>query len=115
MQKLASILFALTILVSCTPSKSIFELSPSQSMSITGKGPGQNAAFNPYGDGKSQAVVKNIGEHSFMVRVQEKGEIITQIPVSPMEIKKVVLEEGYELYLDSELASKAKLTFRKYD
>jgi hypothetical protein len=115
MKKLATILFASAMLVACTPSKSIFELSPSQSMSITGKGPGQDAAFNPYGDNKSVAVVRNIGEHGFMIRVQEQGTIIRRIPISPKEKKEVVLEEGYELYLDSELASKARLIFKKFN
>ena len=37
----------------------IFELSPSQSMSFTGKGPDQDAALNPFSKMDSYGVIEN--------------------------------------------------------
>jgi len=39
-----------------------FELEPSQSMVITGKGPGQDATINPYYGQACYAIVENTGE-----------------------------------------------------
>jgi len=93
--------------------QSIFELSPSQSMSISGKGPGQDAAINPYLNSNSYGIIENIGMNDFTIRIQEKGKIIRMIVIKTKQIKKVNLLKGYELYLDSELKSKAKVEFEK--
>jgi PBP1b-binding outer membrane lipoprotein LpoB len=113
MKKLVTILMLAFVLQACSTSESIFELSPQQSMSITGKGPGQDAAFNPYGDMKSMASVKNLGKNSFTVRLQANGKIIDTVEVKPKMKEAFVLERGYELYLDSEQRGKAKVTFEK--
>jgi len=42
-----------------------FELQPSQSMSITGKGPGQDAAKNPFEGEDCLVLVENIGKVTF--------------------------------------------------
>lgn len=95
--------------------QSVLELPPYQSMSITGKGPGQDAAINPYAKVKSYAIVENIGKNEFSIRVQKSGEIIEQLPIKAGTIKKVKLLVGYELYLDSELEGKATVDFEKMD
>ncbi|WGD36036.1 hypothetical protein [Olleya sp. YS] len=93
--------------------KSVFELKPSQSMSITGKGSGQDAAINPYSASDCIAVIKNIGKNKFTIRIQKKGEIIKTIIILPKSTKKIVLKKEEELYLDSILKSKADVTFEK--
>ena len=83
-------------------------------MSITGKGPGQDAAFNPYAGGNSLAIVKNLGENHFKVRIQNNGEIIENITIQPDEKRQITLLKGFELYVDSEKKSKARINFKKY-
>lgn len=95
--------------------QTIFELEPSQSMLMTGKGPGQDGAINPYSDTNSYGIVENIGEHDFDIRIQQAGKIIEIITIKPKEIKKVSLLKGYELYFDCELKSIAKLEFQKIE
>ncbi len=105
------LLFALQ---ACTAQDAIFELSPQQSMSITGKGPGQDAAYNPYGDTKSISVVKNLGTTAFNVRIQQAGKIIQDITIMENGKQEFILEKGYELYLDSQDKGKAKVTFKEF-
>lgn len=105
----------LFVVQACSTSESIFELSPQQSMSITGKGVGQDAAYNPFGSTKSIATVKNLGKTSFKARTQFNGKIIDKIEVRPKNTNEFVLETGYELYLDSEQQGKAKVTFKRFD
>ncbi|MBQ4819072.1 hypothetical protein [Aquimarina sp. MMG016] len=90
-----------------------FELEPSQSMSITGKGPGQDAAENPFSGSNCYAIIENAGKNEFTIRIQEEGEIIETISIEKGVIKKVKLLKGYELYLDSKLKGKAKIEFQK--
>ena len=113
MRKFAFIILTSAVLSACVSSNSIFELSPSQSMSITGKGPGQDAANNPYSNQKSIAIIKNIGKNSFVIRVQNKGKLIDEITLNPSHKNAIILEKDSELYLDSEFASKARLKFKK--
>ncbi len=111
-----SFLFLLFLLSqACSSQNSIFELSPNQSMSITGKGPGQDAAFNPHSKTKSVGVIESLGPNEFTIRIQNNGEIIEQTQIYPDDVKEVILEIGNELYLDSKLKSKAKVTFKEYD
>ena len=77
-----------------------FVLEPSQSMIMTGKGSGQDGTINPYFGQDCIAIVKNIGDRQFSIRVQEKGKIIKEITILKGELKKVKLLKGYELYLD---------------
>ena len=92
-----------------------FELNPSQSMSITGKGPGQDATKNPYDGQNCFAIVQNIGKREFSIRTQQNGTIIEIIPIKNGETKKVKLLVGYELYLDTNSKGKAnaKVAFEK--
>lgn len=102
------------IMLSCSPSETIFDLSPQQSMSITGKGPGQDAAFNPYADTKSIAVVTSLSANPFTIRIQYEEKVINEIVVNREEEKEVILEQGYELYLDSQLVSRAQVKFKRF-
>jgi hypothetical protein len=86
-------------------------------MSITGKGPGQDAMKNPYDGQNCFAIVENIGKREFSIRTQKDGKIIETITIKKAEIKKVALLKGYELYLDtnSKGKAKAKVEFEKLD
>ncbi|KQC33147.1 hypothetical protein AAU57_07345 [Nonlabens sp. YIK11] len=77
-----------------------FVLEPSQSMIMTGKGPGQDATINPFVGQDCYAIIENIGDIPFSIRIQQAGEIIKEIPIEKGELKKVKLLKGYELYLD---------------
>lgn len=90
--------------------QSTFELEPSQSMLMTGKGPGQDGALNPYAGEDCYAVVQNTGRGEFSIRIQQDGKIIETIPVARNEEKKVALPKGYELYLDTGGKGKASAT-----
>lgn len=92
-----------------------FELKPSQSMLMTGKGPGQDATINPYDGQNCYAIVENIGKKEFSIRIQENGKILESIPILKGEVKKVTLLKGLELYLDSNSKAKARVNFQKMD
>lgn len=77
-----------------------FILEPSQSMIMTGKGSGQDGTINPYFGQDCNAIVENIGNIKFFIRVQQKGKILEEITILAGEIKKVTLLKDYELYLD---------------
>jgi hypothetical protein len=85
-----------------------FELEPSQSMSITGKGLGQDATKNPYDGQNCVAIVENIGKREFSIRTQQNGKMIETIPITRGEIVRVNLPKEYELYLDTNAQGKAK-------
>lgn len=94
-----------------------FELEPTQSMLMTGKGPGQDATINPYDGQDCYAIVKNIGKRSFSVRVQQAGKIIEEVTVLKKEVKRVTLLKGYALYLDPnpEGKIKASVDYKKFN
>lgn len=69
-------------------------------MIMTGKGIGQDATINPYFGEDCYGVVKNIRDRLFIIRIQQTGNVIEEIPIEKGEIKKVKLLKGYELYLD---------------
>ena len=85
--------------------QTIFELDGSQSMLMTGKGPGQDATINPFQGEDCYAIIKNLGDELFSVRIQQEGEIVKIIAVKPKKKKKIKLLSGQELYLDSETKS----------
>lgn len=85
-----------------------FEIGPSQSMIMTGKGPGQDATINPYLGQECYAIVKNIGKLPFSIRIQQKGKIIEEISILKGEEKKVKLLKDYELYFDPTSKGKTK-------
>ena len=92
----------------------IFELNPSQSMLMTGKGPGQDGAINPFTGQKSIAIVQNLGGYVIQVRIQNNGTIIILDEVKEGSKKEFVLEPGYELYFDSTGKTKVQLDFKEY-
>lgn len=87
----------------------VFELEPSQSMLMTGKGPGQDAVINPFSGQDCIAIVDNIGEKPFSVRLQSEGKIIEIIPLKPNTSRNIELLKGYELYLDTDFKTKARV------
>jgi hypothetical protein len=104
---------SLLLVLSCGTSSSVLDLPAGQSMSVTGKGPGQDAAFNPFSESNSVAVVKNLGPNPFFIRIQDKTGNYEETRIIPKETLEVFLPMGYELYLDSDRASRAKVSFRK--
>lgn len=114
MQGKAWIFSVMFLAVACSPSKSVFDLGANQSMLIIGKGPGQDAAVNPYADEESIALVRNTGGQYLYVRIQEGERFLKQEPLMPGEEKEFLLLPGYRLYLDTErTGTKAKVTFSK--
>ncbi len=77
-----------------------FELTPEQSMLMTGKGPGQDGTINPYDGEDCYAIVDNIGELEFSIRILNKKDIIEIVSIKKGESKKLTLLKGYQLYLD---------------
>ena len=105
------LLLTVILILSCqciVNAQTVFELAPKQSMLITGKGIGQDATINPFAGEDCYAIVKNIGNEIFSVRVQQKGNVIEILPVKSNEAIKVKLLIGYELYLDTKTRKKAK-------
>lgn len=107
------VITALTFLQGCKSGSPIFELAPASNMSITGKGPGQDAAYNPYFGRKCIAVVNNLGKNKFNVRVQSNGSIVETRTIEPRGKAEILLLENYELYLDSQFESTARVVFKK--
>ena len=83
-----------------TTAQTEFILEPSQSMIMTGKGRGQDGTINPYFGQECYAIVENIGERAFSIRVQQDRKIVKEISIKKGELKKVKLLKDYELYLD---------------
>jgi len=113
MKNFSLLILTILLIQSCISSQTILTLPPSQSMSVTGLGQGQDAAYNPYGNGKSIAIIKNVSKNKFQVRIQKEGKVIKTTDVNAKEEKEFLLLEGYELYLDSELISKGQVTFKQ--
>lgn len=108
-------LLLLLAMTACGSNEAIFDLDPNQSMLMTGKGPGQDGAINPYSGEKSIAVVSNLGDSVFNVRIQQDGEIIRECPMLPGVTREFPLEPGHELYLDTTQKSRSKVTFKKFN
>ncbi len=106
-------IFTILIFISGLPvlAQNTFELEPSQSMLMTGKGPGQDAVKNPFTDQDCVAIVDNIGEKPFSVRLQSKGEIVEIIELKPHTSRKIEFLKGYELYLDTDYVTIARVEF----
>lgn len=85
-----------------------FQLDPSQSMLMTGKGPGQDGAINPFLGEDCYAIVENAGKQAFSIRVQQNGEIVETLRIAGKEEKKVTLRRGYEMYFDTDRKGKVK-------
>ena len=110
---LALTLPLLLLMLSCGTSATVIDLPAAQSMSITGKGPGQDAAINPFSGNNTIAIVKNVGASPFSVRVQDKEGNYEDFMLAPRETREVFLLKGNELYLDSNLQARARVSFRK--
>ena len=114
------LLLLLLLTVCClleTQAQNEFELKPGQNMLMTGKGPGQDGAINPYYGQKCLAIVKNTGTSDFSIRIQQGKKMIEIIAISAGEIKKVTLLKDYQLYIDANEKEKIKteLSFKKLD
>ncbi len=72
MKNIILLLLVFAALQSCSTRDTVYALDPQQSMLIFGKGPGQDAAINPYEGQDCRAIVKNLGEGQVGVRVQYK-------------------------------------------
>ena len=96
-------------------SQDIIELDSTQSMCISGKGPGQDGAINPYLDTDSIGIVENVGDKPFSIRIQKKDDIIRTLLVAPKETKEVKLLKGYVLYFDTDKPAIASVSFKKME
>ena len=92
-------------------SQTVLDLDPSQSMLVTGKGKGQDGAINPFSNGNSIAIVENVGDNVFTLRVQMDGEIVHTMDVQSGNTEAVKLMKGYELYIDNDQRGKASIKF----
>ena len=60
------LIFSLTLMTKYdTFAQTEFELKPSQSMLMTGKGPGQDGTINPFDGQDCYAIVENNGKREF--------------------------------------------------
>ena len=78
-----------------------FKLDPSTSMLMTGKGPGQDGSINPFTGQDCVAVVANLANTPFLVRIQQKGIVLRTIAVDKKEMKRISLGAQEELYIDT--------------
>lgn len=56
--------------------QTVLEINGSQRIVITGYGPGQDATINPFQGVECYAVIENLVEALYSVRIQEKEQII---------------------------------------
>ena len=108
------ILFAFFFAVQLQAQKddTVFEFDASQSMCMTGKGTGQDAAINPYMDGNSIAIVENLGKNAFSVRIEYQGKLFLTESIKGTETKEIALRKGSVLYIDSNDKATARVTFK---
>ena len=112
-------------------SRNKFELKPSESYLMFGKGPGQDGAINPFSNyikASSGRVIsskdcfftiKNTGISNFTLRIQKSNvnSVVELIPIQINEVRTLELYAGYELYTDAnseEMASFEVLFKPKY-
>ena len=101
-------------LLNCTAQeKQIIELGNNQSMGILGKGPGQDGAVNPFKTEASYAMVSNLGENEFSVRIQSGDKVLRTIPIKPGATKKIDLAKNEQIYFDTDLPTKTQIEFKK--
>ena len=109
------LLFLVGTLHCVAQDKQIIELGDNQSMGITGKGPGQDGAINPYSAEESYALVSNLGKNEFSVRIQNGREVLRAVPVKPGQTKRIDLAKNEQVYFDSDLPTKTQIEFRRKD
>ena len=97
--------FVLGLMLATTPTsaqkENNFKLDPSTSMLMTGKGPGQDGSINPFTGQDCVAVVANLANTPFLVRIQQKGIVLRTIAVEKKETKRISLGAQEELYIDT--------------
>ncbi len=96
----------------CGESDDVFVLESGQSMLITGKGPGQDAAINPFSGQACLANVENLSANSFTVRIEEPSGRRT-VEVGGGRTERVSLGPESQLLLDTTVKSKARIQFEK--
>ena len=69
-----------------------FKLDPSTSMLMTGKGPGQDGSINPFAGQDCVAVVANLANTPFSVRIQQKGIVLRTIAIEKKKRKESLWE-----------------------
>lgn len=108
MKKISLFLLLMLLLPLTAFAQNEFELEPSQSMLMTGKGPGQDATINPYAGQDCFATVINIGTSEVSARVQKKGEVINTFSILGGNSFTFKLLKDQELYLDANDKEMAK-------
>lgn len=112
-------LLVLIFLVICFQAEinaqTIFDIDGSQRMLMTGKGAGQDATINPFQGEDCYAIIENLGNEVFSIRIQQQGKVVKIIPVKPNKKKRVKLLSGQELYLDGQTNKMAKASVSYQD
>ncbi|MEM8928132.1 MAG: hypothetical protein AAGC45_08005 [Bacteroidota bacterium] len=112
-----TVLLCLLVIPSIGLAQTEFELKPSQSMLMTGKGPGQDGTINPYAGEDCYAIVENLGSSELSVRIQKQGELISTFRLLGGNTFKFKLRKDQELYLDGNdtASSMAKVSYEKLE
>jgi hypothetical protein len=114
MKTIILILFSLLSGLHQIAAQDIIELDRYRNMCISGKGPGQDGAINPYYGSDSIAIVENLGEHPISIRIETiREELVRTIPLGSKKTKEVELLRGQVLYFDSKEKAKASVSFRE--
>ncbi len=108
----AVLVFILGLGTGCGDPEDVFELGAQQSMLITGKGVGQDAAFNPFAGSACFAVVENLSDNPFEARVVDPDGS-TSTPVEGRQSLRIPLEAKSQLILDTVVSAKARVRFEK--
>lgn len=114
MKKILFLLVITTAVLGFAQTKTEFTFKPDQSMCITGKGAGQDGAINPYYGSDSVAVIKNIGETPFAVRIKDEKGKSTSTQLNVGDTQKFTLLKGAILFIDSTKKALADITFEEY-
>ena len=109
MKQTMSLFFVLFLFATSGVAQTEFNLETSQIMLMTGKGQGQDGAINPYYGQDCIAVVENLGNSEFSIRIEKRGEFIQEIPILGMETKRIKLLKGQELYVDGNTEAEVNL------
>ena len=90
-----------------------FELTDGQSMCMIGKGEGQDATINPYGDEEySFALIENIGSVEFQVRLELIEKDVKQFLIKPSDKVVIKLNRKTVLYHDAITLEKAEANIK---
>ncbi|MAM28010.1 MAG: hypothetical protein CMC13_03225 [Flavobacteriaceae bacterium] len=112
MKKFILIVVIMLVFQIDTNAQEVLELDPGQSMCISGKGKGQDGAINPFMETGSVAIVKNLGENQFSIRVEYEGKVKEKIRLDPSRITRVILPKSHVMYFDNKLKTKTEVSFR---